>query len=325
MKYVSFGRTGIELSRLCLGTMMFGGRCDETEADAIVGTALEGGVNFLDTAAMYGDGLTEAILGRILKGRRDKFFVTTKVHAGVEGATIRTSIEESLARLQTDHADLYLIHWPASGMHPVEMMQALNDVVISGKTRFIGVCNFPAWLFAHLDAIALANGWARPVCNQVPYNLIERGIEVEILPQAVAENIAITTYRVMSAGLLAGKYTPGQPLPADARGQTDERLGNWLHAYGEGLARFLAMARERGVAPGQLATAWVYGHPGVAAPIVGVSSRAQLASAVAGFSLTLDAADRAAVSGLFDTEVKEVAGGRFPGLRRQTDLVSPEG
>lgn len=322
MRTIPFGGTGRTVSRMCLGTMMFGGRCSEREADAILGTALDRGVTFLDTAAMYAEGQTEAILGRTLKGRRERFFVTTKVHRDTRPETIRTSIDESLARMRTEWVDLYMIHWPTAGMDPEGMMRALNDTVAAGKARHVGFCNCPAWLFAHCNAIAAANGWAKLVCNQLPYNLLERGIEVEILPQAAATGIAITTYRALLAGLLAGKYRPGEPLPADTRGQTDPRLGTWLGKYGEGVAGLLAMAVEMGVEPGHLATAWVYGAEGVATPIVGVSSLAQLTSAIDGFELELTEEQRTRLSSFFDTEVKEEAGGKFPGLRRSLDLVA---
>lgn len=324
MQQIKLGNTGVSVSLMCLGTMMFGGRCDETEADAIVGAAIDGGVNFLDTAAMYEDGRTEEIVGRILKGRRDKLFLTTKVHKGVDGASIRSSIDESLKRLQTDHVDLYMIHWPVKGMDPQAIMAALNDVVAAGKTRFIGFCNCPAWVFAYCNAIASSNGWPELVCNQVPYNLLERGIEVEILPQAQALGIAITTYRALSAGLLAGKYRPGQPLPQDARGTTDPRLATWLARYGEGVAQLLAMAAELGVEPGHLATAWVYRQAGVTSPIVGVSSLRQLQSALSGFTLALTSEQRERLAGYFDTAVKEEAGGSFPVLRRSLDLMRNE-
>lgn len=322
MKKVALGGTGVEVSRMCLGTMMFGGRCSEAEADAVIARALERDVDFLDTAAMYEAGETESILGRILKGRRNRFFITTKVHKGVDGTAIETSIEESLRRMQTDHVDLYMIHWPQAGMHPEQMMRSLDAVVAAGKTRFVGFCNCPAWLFAHMNAIAAENGWTRLVCNQLPYNLIERGIEVEVLPQAVAEGTAITTYRALLAGLLAGKYHPGQPPPTDARGQTDPRIADWLSRYGEALAGLLAMAEERAVAPGHLATAWVYGQKGVSTPIVGVSSLAQLDSAIDGCELDLTDDERARLASLFGAEVKEEAGGNYPGLRRAYDLIA---
>ncbi|MGN6769619.1 MAG: aldo/keto reductase [Rhizobiaceae bacterium] len=321
IKRVPLGKTGVNVSAMCLGTMMFGDRCEEREADAILGTAMDRGVDFLDTAAMYTDGRTESMLGRLLKGRRDRFFITTKVHQDVDRATILNSIEESLSRLCTDHVDLYMIHWPQPGMKPGEIMQTLDEVVSSGRTRFIGFCNCPAWLFAHCNSIADEHGWTRLVCNQVPYNLLERGIEMEVLPQAVAEGIAITTYRPLVAGLLAGKYRPGHPVPLDSRGQSDPRIGKWLSRYGDGIAKLQAMAAEVGVSSGDLATAWVCEAIGVTAPIVGVSSLAQLNSAIDGMRLTLSKDQRLTLSSFFDTEIKEEAGGRFPSLRRSFELA----
>lgn len=321
MKYVALGSTGVQVSQMCLGTMMFGERCDRAEADRILGAAVERGITFIDTAAMYGKGKTEEILGEILKGRRDTLFITTKVHDGVDGKTIRTSIDASLKRMQLDAVDLYMIHWPQIGMHPVEMMEALNDVVAQGKTRYVGFCNCPAWLFAHYNAIAVEHGWARLVCNQVPYNLLERGIEVEVLPQALAENIAITTYRALLAGLLAGKYTAGHPLPTDARGQTDPRIPKWLEKYGEGVERLKNFAAQRGVPTAHAATAWVSGKPGVTCPIVGVSSLDQVNTAIDGFEFTLTPAETEEITAYFDTAVKEETGGKFPELRRELHLL----
>jgi len=218
MKQVILGSTGERVSELCLGTMMFGARCDEAEADRIMGIAMDVGVNFIDTAAMYAGGRTEEILGRLIKGRRDALFITTKVHKGIDGDSIRHSIDESLTRLGTDVVDLYLIHWPVVGMNPEEVMEALNNVVGQGKARHVGCANYPAWLFAHSNAIAARHGWAPFVCNQVAYNVFERGIEVEILPQAAAERVAITAYRPLAEGLLTGKYRAGAPLPDGSRG-----------------------------------------------------------------------------------------------------------
>lgn len=322
MKQIPFANTGVHLSQMCLGTMMFGSRCDEAEADRILGAALDGGVNFMDTAAVYGnEGGTEEILGRILPGRRDRLFITTKVHAGVDGETIRTSIDGSLERMQTGHVDLYMIHWPQPHMHLTEMMQALNDVVAAGKTRFVGFCNCPAWVFAQCNHIAALNGWAPLVCNQVPYNLLERGIEVEILPQALAEKIAITTYRALVIGLLAGKYTAGQPIPVNTRGETDARLPVWLAKYGDGIEQLKQFAAALGVPPAHVATAWVYARPGVMSPIIGVSSLAQTLTAIDGFSFELTPAQVDQVTSFFDTAVREEAGGKFPELRRALDLT----
>jgi aryl-alcohol dehydrogenase-like predicted oxidoreductase len=227
MKQVSFGSTGIDVSQMCLGSMMFGGRCDEAESRRVVDAALERGVTFIDTASMYADGYTEEILGRALEGRRDKVFITTKVNVGTGSeypGQIVSSLDASLRRLRMDYVDLYLIHWPRDHMNPLAMMEQLNTVVQAGKTRFIGCSNFPAWLVAHFNSVAAAHGWPQLVNNQIPYNLIERGAEVEVLPQAVTERIAITCYRPLMAGVLAGKYHPDQPLPQGTRSEDDERL-----------------------------------------------------------------------------------------------------
>jgi aryl-alcohol dehydrogenase-like predicted oxidoreductase len=321
MKYVKFGRTGESVSEMCLGTMMFGDRCDQAESDRILATTMDRGVTFVDTAAMYVQGRTEEILGHILKGRRDKLFLATKVHKGVDRSSILGSIEESLSRLQTDYVDLYMIHWPAIGMDPEGIMEALNTVVTQGKARYVGCCNYPAWLYAHSNAIAERHGWAPLACNQIPYNLLERGAEVEILPQAVAEGVAITTYRPLVMGLLAGKYRPGEPLPTDSRGATDPRIAAWLDRYGEGVRRFLGFAQERGVHPAQVAISWLRHSPAVTAPIVGVSSVRQLEATIAAFDLDLTPEEYAEVTGFFDTAVKEEAGGKFPEFRRVLNLT----
>ena len=315
MKYVNFGSTAEKVSEMCLGTMMFGERCDEAEADRILGAAMERGVNFLDTAAMYGSGLSEEILGRIVKRRRDRLFIGTKVHKGIDPQSILTSVDESLARMQIEYVDLYMIHWPVDGMRPVAIMEALNQVVSQGKARYVGCCNYPAWLFAYSNSIAECRGWAPLVCNQVAYNLIERGVEVEILPQAVAQKIAITAYRPLAAGLLAGKYQGGQPLPAHSRAQSDSRLLTWLAQYGDSVDRFNCWAAERGRHPAQLAIAWIRHSPAVTAPVIGVSSLSQLEVSLGAFELDLTASDYEEITRIFDTDVKEEGLQRFPGLR----------
>lgn len=321
MNYVPFGATGQQVSEMCLGTMMFGDRCDQAESDRILATALDHGVNFVDTAAMYVNGRTEEILGHILKGRRDKLFLATKVNS-IDPQVIRTSIDESLKRLQLDAVDLYLLHWPKAGMNPTEMMAALNDVVKAGKARFVGCCNFPAWLLAHFNAVAAQNNWPSLVCNQIPYNPIERGVEVEVLPAALANKIAITVYRPLIFGILAGKYKPGAAIPEDSRGNTDPRIPRWLEKYGEGIGRFNQFAADHKLHPAQLAVAWLRYSPAVTTPIIGVSSARQLEASFPGFEVNLTDAEYAEVTGMFDTAVKEEAGGGFVGLRRDLNLVA---
>ncbi len=321
MNYIEFANTGVEVSEMCLGTMMFGDRCDEAESARILDTAVEQGVNFIDTAASYCDGVTEEILGRIVKGKRQDLFIGTKVTKSTDGDWIAQSLDESLTRLQTDYVDLYMIHWPREKMTIEPMMQALNSVVQEGKTRFVGCCNFPAWLLAHCNAVAERNGWAKLLGNQIPYNLIERGAEVEVLPQAATENIAITTYRSLMLGLLAGKYKPGEPLPTDSRGQSDDRIKDWLERFGNGISRFNRFAADHNLHPAQLALAWVRHSPGVAAPLVGVSSERQLHASLDAFDVTLSPEQYEEITKMFDTAVKEESGGNFAPLRRSFRLV----
>ncbi len=321
MNTIEFGTTGEKLSEMCLGTMMFGDRCDQAESDRILSAAIEQGVTFVDTAASYCQGGTEEILGNILKGKRDGLFIGTKVTKTTDADWVLQSIDESLTRMRLDYVDLYMIHWPRENMRTVEMMEALNTVVQQGKTRFVGCCNFPAWLVAHCNAIAGRNGWAKLVCNQVPYNLLERGIEVEVIPQAVADRVAITTYRSLAMGMLTGKYTPGQPIPEDSRGQTDDRVAGWLDKYGESISQFYKFAAERNLHPAQLAAAWVRYSPGVTAPIVGVSSQRQLQASIDAFNITLSPDEYTELTGLFDTAVKEESGGSYAPLRRSLNLV----
>lgn len=321
MNYIEFADTGVEVSEMCLGTMMFGDRCDETESARILDTAVANGVTLIDTAAGYCKGETEEILGRIIKGKRQELFIGTKVTRTTEAEWVTQSLNESLERLQTDYIDLFMIHWPRENMQIGPMMQALNAAVEAGKTRFVGCCNFPAWLLAHCNAVAQENGWARLIGNQIPYNLIERGAEVEVLPQAAAEKIAITTYRSLMLGLLAGKYRPGEPLPADSRGQSDKRIADWLERFGDGIRRYNQFAADLDLHPAQLALAWVRHSPGVAAPVVGVSSERQLHASLDAFDVTLSADQYAEITAMFDTAVKEESGGNFVPIRRSFDLV----
>ncbi len=329
MKYVDLSTTGIKVSELCLGAMMFADRCDYKVSEAIVSAALERGVNFIDTAAAYKGGACEEYLGKILQGKRGQVVLGTKVAKGIDRRSILESLDESLARLRTDYVDLYMIHWPVPGMKVAEVMEALNETVSTGKARFVGCCNYPAWLVAYSNEVADRHSWAKLICNQVAYNLLERGVEVEILPQAVAERIAITVYRPLAIGLLAGKFASASPMPPGARGATDSRVITWLSQHGGSIDRFNQFARERKIHPAHLALAWVRYSEAVTCPIVGVSSVRQLEETLQGFDITLSADEYALITAMFDTEVKEEGYQLFPGLkynfprlRRNLHLVS---
>ncbi len=321
MKNVQFANTETNVSEMCLGTMMFGDRCDESESQEILDKAIAAGVNFIDTAASYCGGETEEILGRIIKGRRDDLFIATKVTKTTDADWVRASIDESLTRMELDHVDMYMIHWPREQMDPHSMMEALNEIVTAGKARYLGCCNFPAWLLAHCNAIAAENGWAQLVCNQIPYNLIERGVEVEVLPQAAAGKLAVMAYRPLLLGILAGKYSPNGPIPEDSRGSGDKRVPAWIAQFADGLTSFAAFAEARNLHPAQVAVAWLRHSPGVTSPIIGVSSQRQLDASIAAFDFDLSDDEYDEITAMFDTAVKEEAGGNFANLRRMFTIV----
>ncbi|MBM4247194.1 MAG: aldo/keto reductase [Deltaproteobacteria bacterium] len=238
---------------------------------------------------------------------------------------MRQSIDESLARLQTDYVDLYMIHWPRRRMHVEPMLEALDQVVRAGKARFVGCSNFPAWLVARCNAVAERNGWLKLVCNQVPYSALNRGIEVEVLPQAVAEGIAITTYRPLLAGVLAGRYRAGEPIPGDSRGSVDRRLQAWCEKHAYRIERFECLAADEGLHPAQLAIAWVRSAPGVTAPIVGCSSIAQAEVVLDAFDLELTDQLLAAVGAIFENDDEQLRSDDwlyFPKMQRTFELIA---
>jgi len=295
--------------------MMFGDKCDYQQSEKIVKTALDLGINFIDTAAMYSNGLCEEYLGKALKGHRDEIFIGTKVVKGLDQKSIIESIDESLNRLQMDYVDLYMVHWPVKGMVIKEMMAGLNQVIETKKAMYVGCCNFPAWLLASANAVAFENGWPKLVCNQVAYNLFERGIEVEILPQAIAEGIVIMAYRPLAVGLLSGKFRQGKPFDENTRGITDSRVITWFTQYIESIERFVKFAEKKGVQPAELAVAWVAYSPAVTAPIVGVSSENQLKNSAKAVDIQLTPEEYRTITDIFDTEVKEEGLQLFPGMK----------
>lgn len=225
MKYVRLGASNLEVSEFCLGTMMFGGKTDREESIKIIHRAIEAGVNFIDTADIYNEGRSEEITGEALRGRREQVVLASKVGMRVgEGPNdkavsryhIIRGVEASLKRLATDRIDLLYIHWPVERMNLEEMARALEDLIASGKVLYPACSNFPAWLMARTMWIEELRGYLSLVAGQYPYNLIERGVEVELLPAAKAFGVGITVYRPLAIGLLAGKYSGG--IPDDARG-----------------------------------------------------------------------------------------------------------
>jgi aryl-alcohol dehydrogenase-like predicted oxidoreductase len=328
MNYVPLGNTNLMVSPFCLGAMMFGGKTGRQEAIEIVHQAVDSGINFVDTADVYNGGRSEEIVGEALQGLRDRVVLASKCGMKVgEGANdtglsryhIVRAAEASLKRLRTDRIDLYYVHWPVARLNLAEMARALEDLVAQGKILYPACSNFPAWLFCRSLWVQDLLGHTPLVAGQYPYNLIERGLEVEILPMAKALGLGIVTYRALSAGTLTAKYLTG--VPGGSRGEGDERIGRWTEAYRAGIEKLQAYAHERGYSAADAAIAWVASHPAVTSPLVGLSRLEQLAANLRAFEWQMTAQERDEIAGFFPTEVWEEAGGSFPAWRRSYEIM----
>ena len=302
MDYVNLGRTGLRVSRVCLGMMSYGKHesrewtLDEAGAEPILRRAVEGGITFFDTADVYNGGQSEILTGRLLKklfGMREEYVVATKVHGrtmpgengrGLSRKHIMASIDASLTRLGHDYVDLYQIHrWDTST--PIEeTMDALHDVVVAGKARYIGASSMFAWQFAKAQYVART----RFVSMQDHYNLIYREEEREMIPQCLDQGVGIIPWSPLARGLLAGNRTrQGERLTT--RSQTDT-FGDNLYKPDldfDVIDRLVEVAGERGDAPVQVALAWLLHKPGVTAPIIGATKLSHLEDALAAEQLSL--------------------------------------
>jgi aryl-alcohol dehydrogenase-like predicted oxidoreductase len=310
MDYRLFGRTGVKVSPLCLGTMNFGGITSESDAIEIIHAALEAGINFVDTANTYNNGQSEIVVGKALRGRRDRVFLATKVHFKVgdgpndEGNSrlhIVRACEDSLRRLDTDHIDLYQLHRPNPEIPIDETLSALTDLIRAGKVRYIGCSTFPAWMVMEALVVSERDHLARFVSEQPPYNLLDRRIENELVPLALRYNLALMPWAPLAQGMLAGRYASNQSLPEDSRAN---RLKGSIYAdrvtargieIGE---KFASFAREQGKTPGQLALVWCKDQPAITSPIVGPRTLAQLQDLLPVLDMSLSAEERAACDAL---------------------------
>jgi aryl-alcohol dehydrogenase-like predicted oxidoreductase len=310
MDYRLFGRTGVKVSPLCLGTMNFGGITNEADSIEIVHAALDAGINFVDTANVYNDGQSEIVVGKALQGRRDKVFLATKVHfkagngpndEGNSRLHILRACEDSLRRLNTDRIDLYQLHRPNPEIPIDETLGALTDLVRAGKIRYFGSSTFPAWMVMEALAVSEREHFARFVSEQPPYNLLDRRIENELVPLALRYNLALMPWAPLAQGVLAGRYSSSGSMPEDSRAS---RMKGSIYAervtargieVGE---KFAALAREQGKTPGQLALVWCKDQPAITAPIVGPRTLAQLQELLPVLDMTLSAEERAACDDL---------------------------
>ncbi|MGA2011121.1 MAG: aldo/keto reductase [Solirubrobacteraceae bacterium] len=304
MEYVNLGNTGLRVSRVCLGMMSFGRHesrewtLDEAGAEPIVRRAVEGGINFFDTADVYNGGESEVLTGRLLArlfGMREEYVVATKVHGrtmpGVNGQGlsrkhIMASIDASLARLGLDYVDLYQIHRFDRQTPIEETMDALHDVVRSGRARYIGASSMFAWQFAKAQSVAIT----RFASMQNHYNLVYREEEREMIPQCIDQGVGVIPWSPLARGMLTGNRTrSGERLTTRAR---TDAFADSLYTPDvdfDVVTRAEQVASERGVSAAQVSLAWLLHRPGVTAPIVGATRLEHLEDALAGEGLALSA------------------------------------
>jgi aryl-alcohol dehydrogenase-like predicted oxidoreductase len=299
MDYVNFGRTGLKVSRLCLGCMNFGGRANEVDSIEIINGALNAGLNFIDTANVYGHdpanfsvgrGRSEEILGKALiqNGKRSNVVLATKAYfpmssdPNAQSSSRRHLIEQceaSLKRLQTDYIDLYQLHHPSNDIPVDETLRALDDLIRAGKVRYIGTSSFAAWQFIESLWVSKEYGLNRFVSEQPAYNLLDRRLEREFLPMAQTYGIAIIPWSPTAGGFLTGKYRREQPVPTDSRFAEfwkGDETRHFTDAAFAVLEVVETLAKEKNCTPYQLALAWCANQSGITSVIIGPRTRQHL-------------------------------------------------
>jgi len=300
MQYVHLGRTGLRVSRLCLGTMNFGPLTSEGDSFALMDRAREAGINFFDTANVYGwrrgEGVTEQIIGRWLAqggGRRESIVLATKVYAAMgEGPNdsrlsayhIRRACDESLRRLQTDRIDLYQMHHVDRETPWDEIWQAMEQLVAAGKVVYVGSSNFAGWQIAQASARAAARHFLGLVSEQSLYNLSARTVELEVLPACRAHGVGVIPWSPLAGGLLGGALQKAK----EGR-RASERLQKSVERYRAQLETYEGLCRELGESPADVALAWLLANPAVTAPIIGPRTMEQLTGSLRALEITLSA------------------------------------
>jgi aryl-alcohol dehydrogenase-like predicted oxidoreductase len=306
MEYRNLGRTGVKVSKFCLGTMMFGRTTSVEDSIPIIDYALDQGVNFVDTADVYGAGQSESIVGKALKDKRDKIVLATKAFfpmdqddpnaRGVSRRYIIKACEDSLKRLNTDYIDLYQMHRPQPDVPVDETLRALDDLIKSGKVRYIGTSMYTGWRQVEAIMIARELGLNRFVSEQSTYHLLDRTIEREVIPAAMSYDTAIITWGPLCGGLLSGKYRRGD---TEAEGRWQGGQDNFKRAATETawdvVEKLIELAEARGCTASQLALAWNAGQPGITAPIIGPRTLEQLKDNLGAVDIELTEAELAAL------------------------------
>jgi aryl-alcohol dehydrogenase-like predicted oxidoreductase len=311
MDYRKFGRTGIKIAPLVLGTDNFANPTPEADCDAILNTAVEAGINLIDTSNSYAKGEAERIIGRWLgrRGKRDDVLIATKVFyptdtdvnaRGLSRRHVVQACEASLRRLQIETIDLYQMHRPDMDVPLDETLRAMDDLVCAGKVRYIGSSTAPAWHIVESLWTSATQHLVRIVSEQSPYNLLDRRIENELLPMCQRHDIAVITWSPLAMGMLVGRYQSADVPPTDSRavlrgGIYAERITARGVEVGN---QFAALARQHAYEPAQLAMLWVKDQPGITAPIIGPRTLAQLQNLLPVMNMQLSDEMRAACDAL---------------------------
>jgi len=306
MQYRNLGRTGVKVSQLCLGTMMFGRRTNEQDSIVMIEHALGQGINFIDTANAYSAGDSERVVGKALakSGRRASTVLATKVFfpqdqsdpnaRGLSRRHIIDACDASLQRLKTDWIDLYQLHRAQSDIPIDETLRALDDLIRAGKVRYVGTSMFPAWKIVESLWAAKEFGLHRFVCEQMAYNLLDRTAEREVIPAAQSFGIALIPWAPLCGGLLTGKYRrDDQSAEGRWQGGKDNFDRPATPAAFEVIEAVAAVAKEKGCTPSQLALAWNFSQPGITAPIIGPRTLEQLIDNLGATAVQVTDQDRA--------------------------------
>ncbi len=303
--YRLLGCSGLRVSPLALGTMTFGWGTDRDVARAIFDAYVGRGGNFVDTANGYANGTSEEMVGELAEPRREELVIATKYSmpmrsgdpnsGGNSRKSMVRSVEDSLTRLRTDYIDLLYLHiW--DGNTPVEeVLRAMDDLVRAGKVLYVGLSDIPAWQVSRMQAIADLRGWAPLVALQIPYNLVERTVERDLIPMAKALGLGVVPWSPLAGGVLTGKYSRADLAPESGYTRKAVAAGNgFLTARGLEIAEVVKeTASKLGTSPGRVALGWTLLNPAVVAPIVGARTLAQLEDNLGVFDVTLDSEQRA--------------------------------
>lgn len=339
MEYRTLGHSGLKVSRICLGTMMFGGPTEDREAHRIIDHALDHGVNFIDTANNYTEQRSESVVGAAVRPKREQWVLATKVgnrvgpgpnDAGLSRGHILREIDRSLQRLGVDHVDIYYIHHTDPDTPWEETVGAFGDVIRAGKARYFGLSNLRAWEIAHVVHLCERQGLPRPVVLQPYYNLLNRAPEMEVIPAAKHFGLGVVPYSPIARGVLSGKYRAGEaPQPGSRAARQDPRLLNaeWRAESFEVAERLKAHAARKNRSLVEFAFAWVLHNAAVTASIAGPRTFEQWTQYLGALDYPWDAEDEALVDALvrpghastpFFNDPKYPAVGRYP-------VIAPQG